>query len=49
VKAKKVFLESMKDHLIPHIVKKETTKDIYDVLVDLYKDKNTVTMLHLKN
>jgi hypothetical protein len=49
VKAKRVLLESMKDHLIPHIVEKETAKDMYDALVGLYQNKNTGRMLHLKH
>jgi hypothetical protein len=36
VKAKRVFLESMKDHLIPHIVEKTYAKDMYDSLVGIY-------------
>jgi hypothetical protein len=36
VKARRVFLEFVKDHLIPHISKKEISKDMYDSLVDLY-------------
>jgi hypothetical protein len=35
VKAKRVLLESVKDHLIPHIVEKTTAKDMYDALVGL--------------
>jgi hypothetical protein len=33
VKAKRVLLDSMKDHLIPHIPKNMTTKYMYDALV----------------
>jgi hypothetical protein len=36
VKAKRVLLESVKDHLIPHIVEKTSAKDMYDALVGLY-------------
>jgi hypothetical protein len=43
------LLESVKDHLIPHIVEKETAKDMYDALVGLYQNKNTGRMLHLKH
>jgi hypothetical protein len=32
-----VLLDSVKDHLIPHISKKKTTKDMYDALVGLYQ------------
>jgi hypothetical protein len=36
VKAKRMFLESMKDHLIPHIAKKNSAKELYETLVGLY-------------
>jgi hypothetical protein len=41
VKAKKVFLEFIKDHLIPHIVENKYTKEMYDAFVSLYQNKNT--------
>jgi hypothetical protein len=40
VKEKKVFLESMKDHLIRHIVEKTFSKEMYDALVGLYYNGN---------
>jgi hypothetical protein len=36
VKAKRVFLESIKDHLIPHIAENTSSKDMYDALVGLF-------------
>jgi hypothetical protein len=36
VKTKRVLLDSVKDHLIPHMFEKKTTKDMYDALVALY-------------
>jgi len=41
LKEKVVLLDSMKDHLIPHIYEKKTTKNMYDSLVGLYQIKNT--------
>jgi hypothetical protein len=49
VKAKRVFLESVRDHLIPHIAKKTSAKEMYDDLVSLYQNKNIGRFLHLKN
>jgi hypothetical protein len=49
VKVKWVLLESVKDHLIPHIAEKTTAKNMYDALVGLYQNKNTGRMLHLKH
>jgi hypothetical protein len=40
VKAKRVLLDSVKDHLIPHISKKKTAKDMFDALVGLYQSGN---------
>jgi hypothetical protein len=49
VKAKRVLLEFLKDHLIPHIIENTFAKEMYDSLVGLYQNKNTDMMLHLKN
>jgi hypothetical protein len=49
VKAKRVLLESIKDHLIPHISEKKYAKEMYDALVSLYQNKNTGRLLHLKH
>jgi hypothetical protein len=49
VKAKKVLLESIKDHLIPHISEKKSSKEMYDALVSLYQNKNIGRFLHLKH
>jgi hypothetical protein len=35
-----VWLDSMKDHLIPHISEKKSAKDMHDALVDLYQSGN---------
>jgi hypothetical protein len=40
VKAKQVLLDSVKDHLIPHISKTTKAKDMYDALVFLYRSRN---------
>jgi hypothetical protein len=40
VKSKQILLDSMKDHLNPHIYEKKTTKDMYDYLVGLYQSGN---------
>jgi hypothetical protein len=49
VKAKRVLLESVKDHLILHISEKKSAKEMYDTLVSLYQNKNTCRLLHLKH
>jgi replicative DNA helicase len=49
VKAKRVLLDFVKDHLIPHIFKKKTTKDMYDTLVGLYQSGNASQKLILRH
>jgi hypothetical protein len=49
VKAKRVLLESIKDHLIPHIDKNTSSKEMYDALAGLYQNVNTYWKLHLKH
>jgi hypothetical protein len=40
VKAKMMIIDVLKDHLIPHISKKETAKEKFDALVGLYQSEN---------
>ena len=49
VKAKRVLLDFVKDHLIPHIFEKKTTKDMYDALVGLYQSRNENQKLILRH
>ena len=49
LKAKRVLLIFVKDHLIPHISEKKTTKDIYDALVGLYQSSNASRKLILRH
>jgi hypothetical protein len=49
VKAKRMLLDSVKDHLIPHISEKKTTKEMYDALVGLYQSGNASRKLILKH
>jgi hypothetical protein len=49
VKAKRVLLDSVKDHLIPHISKKKTAKDMYDALLGLYQSRNASRKLILRH
>jgi hypothetical protein len=47
--SKQILLNSMKDHLTPHIVGKKTAKEMYDALGTLYQSVNISTKIHLKN
>jgi hypothetical protein len=49
VKAKRVLVESIKDHFIPHIFENKSTKEMYDSLVSLYQKMNIGRLLHLKH
>jgi hypothetical protein len=35
IKAERVLLDSMKDHLIPHLMEKKMVKEMFDALVSL--------------
>lgn len=48
-KTKRVILDSVKDHLIPHIAGKTTEKDMFDALVLLYWSENINRKMMLSN
>jgi hypothetical protein len=39
-KMKRVILDSVKDHFIPHIIGKAIGKDMFDAIVTLYQSEN---------
>lgn len=39
-KARKIILEGIKDHIIPHLHEKNTTYEMFKVTLDLYKGSN---------
>jgi hypothetical protein len=49
VKANQVIFIAMKDHLIPHISEKRTTKEMSDALVSLYQSENINRKMILRN
>ena len=40
VKAKRIIVDSIKDHLIPHVSSLKTPKEIFDSLTKLFEGKN---------
>jgi hypothetical protein len=40
IKVERVILDSLKDHLIPHLSYKKTNKEIFDALVGLFQSTN---------
>ena len=39
-KAQRIILDGVKDHLIPHLAKKKTSKEMWDALKNLFEAKN---------
>lgn len=48
-KAKRILVESIKDHLIPFVYGLKTSKEIYDALVWLYVVNNIGQQMALRN
>ena len=48
-RAKRIIIDSVKDHLIPHISRLESAKKMFDALVELFESKNSSRMLTLRN
>jgi hypothetical protein len=40
VKAKRIILDGVKDHLIPHLSRKTTSRDMWEALKSLFQSKN---------
>jgi hypothetical protein len=49
MKAKRMILDAIKHHLIPHISKKKTAKEMIDALVSLYQSENINRKMILRN
>jgi hypothetical protein len=48
-KARKIIIYSVKDHLIPHISKLKTTKEMFDALKKLFESNNTNRAIALRH
>jgi len=48
-KSQRIILDGVKDHLIPHLVEKKTTKEMWDALKNLYEVKNENLKMALKD
>ena len=46
-KAKRIIVDSIKDHLIPHVSSLKTPKQMFDALSRLYEGKNCCCSLSL--
>lgn len=48
-KAKCIILDGVKDHMVPHISEKETTKEMWDILKTLYQHISMQRKMLLEN
>jgi 2-phosphoglycerate kinase len=48
-KAQRIILDEVKDHLIPHLVKKKTSEEMWDALKNLFEAKNENQKMALKD
>ena len=48
-KAQRIILDGVKDHLIPHLVEKKTTQEMWDALKNLFEAKNENRKMALKD
>jgi hypothetical protein len=48
VKARILLVDGVKDHILPHLFGKKTTKDMWEALVKLYQSENQSTNLLLR-
>ena len=49
VKAKKILVDSIKDHLIPQVSSLKTPKEMFDSLTNLFEGKNVNQNMNLRN
>ena len=49
VKAKRIILDSIKDHLILHVSSLKTPKEVFDALTKLFERKNINWKMALRN
>jgi hypothetical protein len=49
VKARKIIIYSVRDHLLPRIATLKTTYEMYDALKNMFESNNTLRALTLKN
>jgi Lhr-like helicase len=49
VKARKIIIYSVRDHLLPHIANMKTTYDMYEALKGMFESDNTLKYITLKS
>jgi hypothetical protein len=48
IRAKRIIVDSIKDHLIPYVSSKKTSKEMFDALTRLYEGKNINQKMNLR-
>jgi len=48
-RAQRILLDGVKDHVIPHLVEKKTTKEMWDALTKLYRSDNKNRKMALRD
>jgi hypothetical protein len=48
VRAKRIIVDSIKDHLIPQVASKNTPKEMFDALTRLYEGRNINWKMNLR-
>jgi hypothetical protein len=48
-RAHRIILDGVRDHLIPHLAEKQTTKEMWDALKNLYEEKNENHKMSLRD
>jgi hypothetical protein len=48
VKARKIIIYSLRDHLLPRIANLKTTREMYEALKNMFESNNTLIALTLK-
>ncbi len=49
IKAKRITVDSIRDHMIPIVSSKKTLKEMYDALSQLFEGKNISRKMNLRN
>jgi hypothetical protein len=48
IRAKRIIVDSIKDHMIPYVSSKKTPKEMFDALNRLYEGKNIIQKMNLR-
>jgi hypothetical protein len=48
IRAKRIIVDSIKDHMIPYVSSKKNLKDMFDSLTRLYEGKNINWKMNLR-